>query len=409
MSGPRLSIIPARAVTDRALEPRDLQVLCLLGRHIDDNGWCCRSQVQMARELACGRATVQRSLARLVSAGYIEHRPKVRDSGADAAHDYRVILDQPPASAMVGATSAETTVAAPEADAGGVPTSGQGVPTHERAGGAQPRAGTNVNAPCLTPPVERSERERASAGDRDGENRKEAGAAERPTGKQEDTVADVDLFERFKRWPTFAGDSQVRIRNAWEALTHDERREAERAMEAYLEFLKSIKRSHTPAAFTYLAEKRWEALPPDKRARPVSTRIGRFTREWLALALKLIGEGRPLGALVDAVKPGSGPIHWPVDDMPDAGALSAHDLQVNSATPEGFAWGRYFAGHGLDLGLDPPGESGGRDVWLWLPSAWPPGWDAERARRELAADVERRRQERDAAVSKWQEVRERFG
>lgn len=52
MSGPRLSIIPARAATDKALKPRDLQVLCVLGRHTDDLGWCRRSQVKMANEMA---------------------------------------------------------------------------------------------------------------------------------------------------------------------------------------------------------------------------------------------------------------------------------------------------------------------------------------------------------------------
>lgn len=89
----RFSIIPAQAVTDRRLQPRDLQVLCLLGRHTDNNGWCCRSQVKMAKELACGRSTLQRALDRLYEAGYLENRPNQRHSGAAAAHDYRVLID----------------------------------------------------------------------------------------------------------------------------------------------------------------------------------------------------------------------------------------------------------------------------------------------------------------------------
>ena len=71
---PRLSIIPAGAVTDRSLEPRDLQVLCLLGRHTDKAGWCVRSQVKMASEIDCGRSSVQRSLERLYEAGWVEKR-----------------------------------------------------------------------------------------------------------------------------------------------------------------------------------------------------------------------------------------------------------------------------------------------------------------------------------------------
>ncbi|WP_298958403.1 helix-turn-helix domain-containing protein [uncultured Roseibium sp.] len=89
----RFSIIPAQAVTDRRLQPRDLQVLCLLGRHTDNNGWCCRSQVKMAKELICDRRTVQRSLERLYESGYLEYRVNERSSGASAAHDYRVVID----------------------------------------------------------------------------------------------------------------------------------------------------------------------------------------------------------------------------------------------------------------------------------------------------------------------------
>lgn len=98
MTGPNLSIIPAGAVTDTALEPRDLQVLCLLGRHADTaNGWCTRSQVKMADELQCGRATIQRSLERLHRAGYVDKALRGRggvvanpEKQPFAAHAYRV-------------------------------------------------------------------------------------------------------------------------------------------------------------------------------------------------------------------------------------------------------------------------------------------------------------------------------
>lgn len=45
MTDVRFSIIPAGAVLDRRLEPRDLQVLCIFGKHTDKKGWCRRSQV----------------------------------------------------------------------------------------------------------------------------------------------------------------------------------------------------------------------------------------------------------------------------------------------------------------------------------------------------------------------------
>lgn len=71
MSDPRLSIIPAAAVLDPRLKARDLQVLCLFGRHIDRRGWCTRSQVKMAKEIGCARSTVQGSIDRLVVAGWL--------------------------------------------------------------------------------------------------------------------------------------------------------------------------------------------------------------------------------------------------------------------------------------------------------------------------------------------------
>jgi hypothetical protein len=99
MSSPRLSIIPAGAVTDRSLEPRDLQALCLLGRHTDKAGWCVRSQVRMSVELGCGRASLQRSLERLVEAGWVEKKRRDAQVAAEGGHvsssyAYRVVLDR---------------------------------------------------------------------------------------------------------------------------------------------------------------------------------------------------------------------------------------------------------------------------------------------------------------------------
>ncbi|MDI1264980.1 MAG: hypothetical protein PS018_17155, partial [bacterium] len=99
MSSPRLSIIPAGAVTDPSLEPRDLQVLCLLGRHTDKAGWCIRSQVKMSREIRCSRGSLQNSMDRLADAGWIEK--KRLDAEVEAAgkqpsrsYAYRVLLDR---------------------------------------------------------------------------------------------------------------------------------------------------------------------------------------------------------------------------------------------------------------------------------------------------------------------------
>ena len=88
----RFAIIPGWIVTDTRLKGRDLQVLCLLGRHTDKLGWCRRSQVKMAEQLDCARSTVQASLDRLSIIGVVEKHLEVSKDGRDSAHWYRVIL-----------------------------------------------------------------------------------------------------------------------------------------------------------------------------------------------------------------------------------------------------------------------------------------------------------------------------
>jgi hypothetical protein len=159
MSGPRLSIIPAGAVTDRSLEGRDLQVLCLLGRHIDKGGWCVRSQVRMARELGCGRSSVQRSLDRLYTAGWVERRQRgeILEDGEDpgrpsVSHAYRVRLDRDDSewkSAAEDDSDSHAETALQEVECPPVGTekhhSEEGVPSHGGHGGAQPYAGTGAH------------------------------------------------------------------------------------------------------------------------------------------------------------------------------------------------------------------------------------------------------------------------
>lgn len=126
MSDIRFSIIPASAVTDPRLEGRDLQVLCLFGRHIDRNGWCRRSQVKMAAELGCARSTVQASIERLVESGWLIKRGEKEDVHApgerSSAFEYRVVLDTPD---VVG-TGADLS-------AGGADLERQGVPAYGSA------------------------------------------------------------------------------------------------------------------------------------------------------------------------------------------------------------------------------------------------------------------------------------
>ncbi|MEI9804076.1 MAG: helix-turn-helix domain-containing protein [Pseudolabrys sp.] len=92
MTDRRYSIIPARAVADPRLEGRDLQVLCFLGMHTDKLGWCFLGQGMIAEKIGCGRSTVQRSVARLIDAGFVETR-EFNGARPHACHAYRVIMD----------------------------------------------------------------------------------------------------------------------------------------------------------------------------------------------------------------------------------------------------------------------------------------------------------------------------
>lgn len=140
MGEARFSIIPADAVLDKRLEPRDLQVLCIFGKHTDKRGWCRRSQVVMAKEIGCARSTVQASIDRLIAAGWLMKRPQneLHTPGVrDSAHEYRVVLDVPdPAQDVV----------APPADRSAPPAATVSAPP------ADPRIGTYVNEPLLTDP-----------------------------------------------------------------------------------------------------------------------------------------------------------------------------------------------------------------------------------------------------------------
>ncbi|QDM32080.1 helix-turn-helix domain-containing protein [Tardiphaga sp. vice352] len=266
MSGPRYSIIPAGAVTDDTLEPRDLQVLCLLGRHTNDLGWCRRSQVKMAREIKCGRATLQRSLERLYESGWVQKRRREpsadEESQPSMSFDYRVMLDRDDEIAFVDDKESVS-----ESGEGGahqrapLPTSGHPGAHPERAPRAHTYVGTK-NVPLQRPHLE-PERD-AGAGARDGVAR---------------FIVDFET-----RWPTSAADDRQRTAYAAAALSDDERKAALDGIGAFLADLKRLKRAHVPAGWTYLEQKRWTLLATKAEAeKPVSSTYGPDTPEAKAI------------------------------------------------------------------------------------------------------------------------------
>lgn len=231
----RFSIIPGGAVTDARLTPRALQVLCLLGRHTNDAGWCARSQVKMAKEIGCSRSTIYDALELLLEAGWIEKQHNGRggrdaDSASHpfAACSFRVRLDRNDLPQHI--KDGDEFASEPE---GGAAPERQGVPVPP-AGGAAPEPAPLEGLPSegISSEPERETRARAR--------------------KQAEGLANFEA-----RWPTAAADDRHKTAYAWEALTDTEREAALAGIGPFLANLKQHKRSGIPAGWKYLEQKRW--------------------------------------------------------------------------------------------------------------------------------------------------------
>lgn len=363
---PRLSIIPAGAVTDPALEPRDLQVLCLLGRHTNEQGWCSRSQVKMAAELNCSRSSVQRSLDRLYDAGWVQKKRRgpaaEADSQPSSSYAYRVILDRddegndhalrarhgnPPPSdthynegcPRVGTPADAPEGAQPEGHPGAQPYVGTG---------AQPYVGTK-NDPLERPPIQRERDARA----RDVE----------------------DFLKQFRaKWPTAAADDQQRLTYAAHELEPDDRKVALDKIDAFLALLKRLGRKGVPAGWRYLEEKRWTMLEQQPEM-PKSQFVSVDPRS---------DEGRAVMtacAIARAVKPftmGDGKFSYRGEVTPQLLALSraphsANWLKITDRQQLG-AWSA-FVDRYVTTSRPPllrPGDDG---PWIVAPWPWPPRVD----------------------------------
>ncbi len=274
MSNARLSIIPARAATDPALKPRDLQVLCVLGRHTDEYGWCRRSQVKMAAEMNCGRATVFDAINRLIGAGYLERHEQESDSGRDSAHVYRVILDpkHPDPASIIDADDPCRYVGTPAGIS--APPAGP-EPAPPAASGPAP-----INDPSLTTPSNK-EREAHAEEKQERENNPVALAPE-------DNPASAAFQKRVARFCNGTGfvagpwkDWDVGAALDWIAkrfanLSPEERLEAERWRDGYLLDVAARKKS-PQAVGNFLRDRTWTALDPEilKRVETVKAQVSR--------------------------------------------------------------------------------------------------------------------------------------
>ncbi|MDO1582415.1 hypothetical protein [Rhizobium oryzicola] len=254
----RFSIIPGWIVTDPRLRGRDLQVLCLLGRHTDKHGWCRRSQVKMADQLGCARSTVQASLDRLGDIGVVEKHVEESRDGRDSAHSYRVIYDAPPPAGydfdayQIADDEENHPISTPET---GTPPAGISAPPAgpESAPPAGPGSAP-INDPYLTipPKPERQTRER----DFDGIS-------------ENDPKAALKTFKQwYPTWPTYVDDSEPKALKAWMDLTLEERNEAAERSEAYIAAVKAAGRKYVCSSPVYLAEKRWRKLDALEAVKP---------------------------------------------------------------------------------------------------------------------------------------------
>ena len=103
MSGPRYSIIPARAVFDDRLSAHEKIILAALGTYTDRDGWCYPSQKLLCDRLGIARSTLCAGLKRLASKeiGYIEVQPRTAKGRGKIGNEYRVKTDLPPLSVVV--------------------------------------------------------------------------------------------------------------------------------------------------------------------------------------------------------------------------------------------------------------------------------------------------------------------
>lgn len=147
MKLPRNSTIPAGSITDSRLEGRDLQVLCLIGCFNENRGWWYASHLEIATLLHCSRSTVQRSLARLIDATWVETKTTEVSYGSRryASYAYRTVLDtlhpdSEPTQSQVEAQLADEGAHGRARNCGEVPMGGRGA--QNRGHGAQPYVGS---------------------------------------------------------------------------------------------------------------------------------------------------------------------------------------------------------------------------------------------------------------------------
>lgn len=95
----------------------------------------------------------------------------------------------------------------------------------------------------------------------------------------------LNLAEFKRRWPTAASDDQAMIDAAWFELSLQDGEDALSGIVPFLENLKRDKRSHVPAGWKYLRQRRWTLLASASAASPAPTAYPRDSIEAKSLAV----------------------------------------------------------------------------------------------------------------------------
>jgi hypothetical protein len=308
----------------------------------------------MAKQLNCGRSSIQRSLDRLVEAGWVEKKrpPWSNETGAPShSYMYRVILDRDDYVPAPDDEEPEESHAEIASEEGDCPPMGSDEMPADGHPGAQPYVGTGAqpyvgtkNASLERPPIER----------------------ERDARARDRKARFLVSFEA--RWPTAAADDRQRTAYAAEALTEDEEEPALAGIAPFLEDLKRHHRKGVPAGWKYLEQKRWTLLAAAQAAStPVATNYPRDSREATAILL--------LFAIAGVTVPrhrrrsdGSIDFNHPV--TPQILALTempAKDDWVLLTRQQAAAWEALLR-EALTVGVRRPIREGDRAPWPWPPS-----------------------------------------
>jgi len=320
----RYSIIPARAITDPTLKPRDLKILALLGRHTNKNGWCRRSQRTLAAEAKCVRSTVQASLDRLANGGYVQVRLEgIKGRAAPPegshpyrSHSYRVLLDLDDQQIQKAAARRARKIGhlSDTENRHHVPIVDK--KSSENADEIRSAPGAGYYADEIKPDFfedsefsivdESDESERVSAPYIEP-SPCEPSPCE-PLSKSESVSAEStgpSLSEFLAKWPTASTDSVGKINGRWSKLSIVDRQAAIDGITPFLSELKRNHRDHVIAGWKYLAERRWQLLAKSTTDGEIAT-CDCWSRDWWGVLFKKIEAGEPVRFMISyATQPGN--------------------------------------------------------------------------------------------------------